>query len=128
MDTVKQSSGINLQKTPYGRLIGIVEGRDQFRAVFEGLRRLGIRDIDIDVLDGVTGIESLEHDKQAVSHCFFGDMEKEMVRRYLTAVRSGHSLFAAAVEPRSVEVAAETAKALGATEIIHFGEWVITNY
>lgn len=126
MDAVKSSPGIKLQKTPYGRLIGIVEDRSQFRAVSEGLRQLGIRDIE--ELDGSAGVETLEHDRKAVSHFFFGDMERDIVRHYLTAIQAGHTVFAAVVEPKSVERAAETAKALGATEIIHFGEWVITNY
>jgi precorrin-6B methylase 2 len=126
MNTVKESVGVKLQKTPYGRLIGIVENPDQFRAVSEKLKQLGVRDFDL--LDGASGIETLEVDQKAVSHFFFGDMEEVMVRRYLAAVKNGHSVFAAVVEPKSVEQVAAMVKALGATEIIHFGEWVITNY
>ena len=126
MDTEKESVGVTLQKTPYGRLIGIVENPERFRAVSEGLKQLGVRDIDR--LDGASGVETLEDDKKAVSHFFFGDMEGEMVKRYLAAVKNGHSVFAAVVEPKSVEQAAAIVKALGATEIIHFGEWIITNY
>ena len=51
-----------------------------------------------------------------------------MVQRYLTAVKSGQIVFAAKVESDSVEQAAASIKALGATEIVHFGDWVITNY
>lgn len=126
MSTVKESVAVKLQKTPYGRLIGIVESPDQFRAVSDVLKQLGVRDIDL--LDGASGVETLEDDKKAVSHFFFGDMEEVMVKRYLAAVKNGHSVFAAVVEPKSVEQAAGMVKALGATEIIHFGEWVITNY
>ncbi len=126
MNTVKESVGGKHQKTPYGKLIGIVESPDLFRAVTESLKQLGVRDIDL--LDGASGVETLEIDKKAVSHFFFGDMEEVMMRRYLAAVKHGHSVFAAVVEPKSVEQAAARVKALGATEIIHFGEWVITNY
>ena len=126
MDTEKESVGVTLQKTLSGRLIGVVESPERFRAVSEGLKQLGVRDIDL--LDGGSGVETLEDDKKAVSHFFFGDMEEVMVKRYLAAVKNGHSVFAAVVEPKSVEQAAGMVKALGATEIIHFGEWVITNY
>lgn len=126
MDTIKESVSIDLQKTPFGRLVGIVENGDQFRVVSEGLKQLGIQDIER--LDGASGVEALKVDRKAVDNFFFGDMEEEMVQRYLTAVRNGRTVFAAVVDRDSVEQTAATVKALGATEIIHFGEWVITNY
>ena len=57
-----------------------------------------------------------------------GDMEAEMVQRYLEAVEGGLIVFAAVVEPEAANHAATTAKGRGASEVVHFGDWVITNY
>ena len=66
-------------------------------------------------------------EQDAVSQCFLDDMEAETVKHYLDAVKHG-IVFAAVVEPDTAAQAAETAKALGASEIVHFGSLVITNY
>ncbi len=112
--------------TPYGKIIGVVATRDKLRSVTVSLTQLGFPEVEI--LNGALGVETLEGEKQAVSNFFFGDMEAVMVQRYLTAVKNGQIVFAAKVDTESVEQAAASIKALGATEIVHFGDWVITNY
>ena len=114
------------EKTPYGKVFGIVENRAQFQAVTEALSKLGVTDVE--VLDGAVGIKVLDGDQDAVAQCFLGDMEAEMVGRYLEAVKSGLIVFAAVVEPEAADQAAESVKARGASEVVHFGNWVITNY
>ncbi len=126
MSAVDESVIALPKMTPFGKVIGIVETREKLRAVSEALTQLGVPEVEI--LNGVLGVETLEDEKVAVSNFFFGDMEAVMVQRYLTAVKSGKTVFAAKVESEFVEQAAASIKALGATDIVHFGDWVITNY
>jgi hypothetical protein len=106
--------------------MGVVESYDQLQAVFKALSQLKIKDFE--VLDGAAGIDLLNSERQVVSNCFLGDMEEEMVHRYLKAVKHGQIVFAATVDSEHVPQAALTAKAWGATDIVHFGSLVITNY
>ena len=126
MKTEDGSISVEPEKTAYGKVIGIVENRDQLQAVTAALSALGVQDIE--VLDGAAGIKLLDSEQDAFANCFMGDMEAEMVHRYLDAVKNGLMVFAAAVEPETADEAAETAKSRGATEVVHFGDWVITNY
>ena len=126
MSAVDESVSFTPKMTPFGKVIGIVSTREKLRAVSEVLTQLGVPEVE--VLNGVLGVETLEDEKVAVENFFFGDMEAVMVQRYLTAVKNGQIVFAAKVESESVEQAAASIKALGATEIVHFGDWVITNY
>ena len=126
MKTAERSIGVEPEKTAYGKVIGIVDNRDQLQAVSEALSKLGIPEFE--VLDGAAGIQLLDGEQDAVANCFMGDMEAEMIHRYLDAVKHGRIVFAAVVEPEAADQAAETAKARGATEVVHFGDWVITNY
>ena len=120
-------SGIAPQKvTPFGKVIGVVTNRQVLQTVSEALIQSGVPEVE--VLNGAMGVEQLEDDKLAVANYFFGDMEAVMVQRYLTAVKDGLIVFAAKVESDSVEQTAAAIKALGATDIVHFGDWVITNY
>lgn len=126
MGTVDESVNARPKLTPFGKVVAIVETREKLRVVSEALTQFGVPEVE--VLNGALGVEKLENDKVSVENYFFGDMEAVMVQRYLTAVQSGFIVFAAKVETDSVEQAAATIKALGATEIVHFGDWVITNY
>ena len=118
--------GSTTVSTLYGKVIGIVEQRDQLQAVCEALTQLGVQDVE--VLDGVAGIQRLDGWQVAVSEYFFGDMELEMVHRYRDAVHNGLIVFAAAVMPEIADQAAESAKERGASEVVHFGNSVIKNY
>ena len=126
MKTDDGSPGDQPEKSPFGKVIGVVESQAQLHAVTEELSKLGVHDLD--VLDGTNGIKILEGEQDAVAGCFLGDMEAEMVHRYLNAVKAGRIVFAARVESEIADQAAETAKARGATEVVHFGVLVITNY
>jgi len=126
METNVGSTELQPETTPYGKVMGIVESRDQLRKITEALSALGVREVE--VLNGVTGLKLLEGEQDAVSQCFLGDMEAEMVERYLKAAKAGRLVFAAAVQPEAADQAAEAVKTLGASEVVHFGNWVITNY
>ena len=126
MTAIEEPIGVEPKKSPFGKVIGIVENGDQLRAVSEALAKLGVNEVE--VLDGATGVKLLDSEQDAVAQCFLGDMEANLVQRYLNAVKNGWIVFAAVVEPESADQAADTAKARGATEVVHFGNWVITNY
>lgn len=126
MKTDDESIAVESEKTPYGKVIGIVANRDQLQAVSEALSKLGVNDVE--VFEGAAGIKLLDREQDGVSQCFLGDMEAEMVQRYLDAVKGGLIVFAAVVEPETANHAATTAKRRGASEVVHFGNWVITNY
>ncbi len=126
MTTVDESALVEPGKTPYGKVIGVVANRNQLQAVSDSLSKLGVNEVE--VLDGAVGVKLLHGEHDAVSQCFLGDMEAEMVQRYLDAVKSGLIVFAAVVESETADQAAATAKAQGASEVVHFGNWVITNY
>lgn len=126
MRIVDASAVLEPQKTPFGKVIGILENREQLQAVSEVLSMLGVREVE--VLKGATGIKLLDGEKDAVSQCFLGDMEAAMVQRYLDAAKNGLIVFAAAVAPEMANEAAEVAKLRGASNVVHFGNWVITNY
>ena len=93
MKTESGSTGLKPEKTPYGKVIGVVENRDQLQAVSEALSKLGVQDVA--VLDGAAGVQLLDREQDDAAHCFLGDMEEEMVHRYLDAVKQGAIVFAA---------------------------------
>ncbi|MFM9964885.1 MAG: hypothetical protein ACKV2Q_27085 [Planctomycetaceae bacterium] len=126
MTTETELPDLKLEESPFGKVIGIVESRAQLQAVTAALSALGVQNIE--VLDGAAGIKSLDGEQDAVANCFLGDMEADMVQRYRDAVKNGQIVFTAVVEPESADEAAEAVKAQGATEIAHFGTWMITNY
>lgn len=126
MKTDDGSPGDQPDKSPFGKVIGVVENRAQLHAVTEALSQLKVNDVE--VLEGVKGINVLKGEEDAVAGCFLGDMEAEMVRCYLDAVQAGRIVFAARVDSGIADQAAETAKARGASDVVHFGVLVVTNY
>ena len=109
-----------------GKIIGVVRNRGQLTALCESLAAEGIREMEI--LDGLIGIQQLEAWKETVSQYFFGDMEGEMLKRYLDAVNNDLIVFAADIEPELVDNAADIASTHGASEVVHFGNPVFANY
>ena len=126
METEVGSVAVEPEKSPYGKVIGIVKNHDQLQEVTQALSMLGVQDIE--VLEGADGIKVLDQEQGGTSRYFMGDMEAEVIQRYLKAVKGGQMVFAAVVESESATHAATTAKGRGASEVVHFGNWVITNY
>ena len=96
MKTDDGSPGDQPEKSPFGKVIGVVESQAQLLTVTEALAKLGVHDVE--VLEGAIGIKLLEGEQDAVAGCFLGDMEAEMVHRYRDAVKAGQIVFAARVE------------------------------
>ena len=126
MNSERETGDVRSKVTPYGKVLGVTENRDQVRAVCEALRELDVTDVE--VLEGVQGFVVLEAWQEAVSHCFLGDMEADIVQRCLDAVRQGSIVFAAVVDSETADRAAEAARKLGASGVVYFGAAVITNY
>ena len=126
METETEAAASEAGSTLYGKVIGIVEHRVQLQAVTDALKTQGL--LEIEVMAGPAGIQRLDTWRAAVSEYFFGDMEVEMVQRYLDAVQNGWLVFAAMVVPEEADQAGKAAKELGATDVVHFGNSVIRNY
>ena len=115
------------RETPYGKVIGVATGDDQLRLITEAIAKLGLRNIE--VLEGGEGSKVIEGWQESVAETFLGDMESELVRRFLKAVNHGLIVFAVSiVEHGTAQPVAEAAKAQGASEVVDFGTMVITNY
>ena len=126
MSTDNEASGVKSAQGVYGKVIGIINDRHQLDAFLQSLSVLGVSDVEI--LDGLAGIQRIEALQETVSGYFFGDMEGEMLQRYLEAAKSDLIVFAAEVNPESADKAAEIAQKHGASEVVHFGNSVVTSY
>jgi hypothetical protein len=121
-ETIEQKS----DRALYGKVLGVVKYRYQLKSLCESLAMLGVREVE--VLNGPSGTQRLETWKETVSQYFFGDMEGEMLQRYLDAVANDLIVFAAVVVPELADKTAEIAKIQGASEVVHFGNSAVTNY
>jgi hypothetical protein len=106
--------------------MGIVENLEQLHAISEALPQIGIKEFK--VLSGAQGIRFLNREEDTVADFVLGDMEPKMIQRYHSAVEKGLLVFIAAVESDKADEVAMACKARGASQVVHFGEWVITNY
>lgn len=125
METSPGEGESNPDMSPQGKVIGIVT-HDQLQAIREKFSQLGAHEIQ--VLEGPAGIEQIDNWTNAVSQTFLGDMESEMVHRFSEAIHNGQVVFAAFFEATTADEAAVAARSLGATEVVHFGKWVVTNF
>jgi precorrin-6B methylase 2 len=111
------------------RVTGFVETRAQLDALAKSLETVGLRQIDVMAGEGGEAyLDHKEHSSVALVSFIFGDAETETLPRYLEAVKQGYFVFAASVERENAAVVAETAKAVGAKDVVHFGRWVNRNY
>jgi len=125
MYSAKSSTTGKPKTTPFGKVMGIVESLEQLQKISDSLRGFGVQQIE--VMGGNRGRNKLDEERDELTDGW-GDMEEKEVKKYLDAVKRGLIVFAATVEPEISSQVANAAKALGATEIVHFGSLVITNY
>lgn len=126
MTTIHRSVNVQPEQLPYGKVIGVVQNHDQLRAIRETLRKVGVEKFE--VFDGAAGIKLLDSEEAEISRYSWGEVEAKTVQRYLDAVKHGQIVFAATVESAAADEASEIAKAYGASDVVHFGHWVITGY
>ncbi len=126
MKNVTETITQNPERALYGKVFGVVKYRYQLKFLCESLTLLGVHEVD--VLNGPGGTTRLETWNQAVPQFFFGDMEGEMLRRYLDAIADDLIVFAAVVVGELAHKAADAAKKQGASDVVYFGNSVVTNY
>jgi precorrin-6B methylase 2 len=111
------------------RVTGFVETRAQLDALAKALEKVGMRQIEVMAGEGGEAyLDHREHSSVALVSFIFGDAETETLPRYLEAVKQGYFVFAVSVERENAALIAETAKAVGAKDVVHFGRWVNRNY
>lgn len=126
MHTEYETTTAALPGTPYGKLFGVVTYREQLKPLCDSLAAVGVREIEI--LDGSHGIQTLLAWAESFSHYIFGQREADLLAGYLEAVRNDSIVFTAVVESGQENSAVDEAKAHGATELSHFGTFVVTSY
>jgi hypothetical protein len=126
MQTEYESTTVVPDITPYGKIFGVAENRDQLKRLCEALAELGIREVEI--FDGSAGVQRLTTWHDASAQHLLGERETSHVLQYLEALKDHCIVFAAVVESGLENAAAETANAQGASQIVHFGNSVVTSY
>jgi hypothetical protein len=126
MSTNDDTSDEKSDESIYGKLIGGMKTRRELDAFCKQLSEHGVREIE--VWDGSSGTDQLENWHETVSQFLMGDMEAEMVQRYLNAVSEGKIVFAAIVAPGDANAVGELARDSGAFHVAYFGNSVVTNY
>ena len=126
METDDRTAEVKTEDTPYGKMIGVVADHEQLQAVSTVLSAFGVEHVE--VFEGLEGLQQLERWNEDVAQTFMGDMDSETVQRCRTAVESGRIVFAAFLDSASAEPAAESLKRAGASGVVYFGTWVITNF
>ena len=126
MNTETGTTKLAPERDLYGKLVGVVQSRQQLKTLCESLAVLGIEDVE--AFDDLTGIAQLEKWKESVSQYLFGDTEGKTLQRYLDAVKNENIVFTAVVKSSAANNAAETAKSHDATDVTHFGNAVVTRY
>ena len=126
MHTDYQTTIVDPETTPYGKIFGVVKYRYQLKSLCESLADIDVREIEI--LDGNPGLQQLQAWQEKFSHYFLGQREADLLSHYLDAVKSDLIVFTAVVQSGSESDAAELAKTRGATRLSHFGDFVVTSY
>lgn len=102
-------------RSPTGKVLGIVDSRDDCEKVAEALAAAGVPKVQ--VLVGDEGIHLLER----VNQFFFSDMEERVLRRHLEELRAGHAVIAIETSSEQVNDVVRVASANGARRLVHFG-------
>lgn len=101
--------------SPAGKVLGIVDSREDCEKVAEALAAVGIPKVR--VLVGDDGIQLLER----VNQFFFSDMEDRVLRRHLEELRAGHAVAVIDAPSEQIDEVVRVASANGARRLVHFG-------
>jgi hypothetical protein len=105
---------------PTGKVLGIVDTRDEFEGLARALNNAGFDKIE--ALCGEEGVSLLER----VDNFFFSDMEDRVLKRHLDELKAGHIIITIQAPADRVDEAASVAAQNGARRLVHFGQWQIT--
>ncbi len=108
---------------PAGRVIGFVDGKDEFEALSDALSAAGYPPASTTSLYGEDGIQLLERLKE--HSFFFADSEDSIIALSIKELRLGHYAVAIEVTDRDRAVAVVSlAKPHGGHGFTYFGTWV----
>jgi hypothetical protein len=105
---------------PAGKILGIVDTRNEFEALVPALAEAGFDKVQ--ALVGDEGVALLER----VNGFFFSDMEDRVLERHIRELKAGHFIVGIETPSDRVDEAARIATQYGARRLVHFGPWRIT--
>jgi hypothetical protein len=109
--------------TPSGKVIGFVEGKDEFEALAAALSAAGYPPTSITSLYSEDGIHLLERLQE--NSFFFADSEDGIIKRSIKQLRLRHYAVAIQVADRDEATAVVSlAKPHGGYRFTYFGTWV----
>jgi phosphoribosylaminoimidazole-succinocarboxamide synthase len=100
---------------PSGKVLGIVDTREQFDEVVAALKRAGFDGIT--ALHGEDGVQLLER----VNNFFFTKLEEKVLQRHIQELKEGRFIIAVETTSSQVKEVANIAAEHGARRLIHFG-------
>ena len=105
---------------PTGKVLGIVDTRDQFDVLIRALNTAGFDKVE--ALWGDEGISLLER----VDNFFFSDMEDRVLARHIDELKAGHTIVTIQTQADRVDELVKVASQNGARRLVHFGQWQVT--
>lgn len=114
-----QDEGQTLE-TPTGKLLGIVDTRDELNVLTPALESAGFHKIE--VLSGEEGLQLLER----VDTLFFSDMEDRVLTGFIEELKNNHLVILIETSAQDVDKLVQVASANGARRLVHFGLLKVT--
>lgn len=105
---------------PTGKVLGIVDTRDEFDVLIQALAKAGFNKVE--ALFGEEGVALLER----VDSFFFSDMEDRVLKRHIDELKAGHIIVTIQAQADRADEAVDVASQNGARRLVHFGQWRIT--
>lgn len=106
--------------SPTGKVLGVVDTPEQFKAVVGALEEAGFSEIV--EYHGDEGLNLLER----VHGFAFGESEEKTMQRNIRELREGHTILSIVTDSNRAAEAAEIAAAHGARFLVHFGFVAVT--
>lgn len=105
---------------PTGKVLGIVDTRDEFDGLIRALNNAGFDKIE--ALSGEDGVSLLER----ADNFFFSDMEDRVLKRHIDELKAGHLIITIQAKADRIDEVVRVASQNGARRLVHFGQWQIT--
>ena len=105
---------------PTGKVLGIVDTRDEFEGLMQALTKAGFDKVE--ALVGEEGVALLER----VNNFFFSDLEDRVLKRHIEELKAGHFIVAIQAPADRVDEAVSVASQNGARRLVHLGSMTVT--
>ncbi|HSG70624.1 MAG TPA: hypothetical protein VLA12_09440 [Planctomycetaceae bacterium] len=106
--------------TPTGKLLGIVDTREELKALTQALESAGFHKIE--VLSGEEGVQLLER----VDTLFFSDMEDRVLTGFIEELKNDHFVILIETAANDVDKVVQIASDHGGRRLVHFGLLTVT--